>query len=131
MSSCARHKHCSVWRVSLKLYSTVADFVGFTAYARSHSQEPDRGERLLFPGVLTNAGGAYDSSTSSFTCPVTAHYYFYYSLWILVDDSYYNHCYIDVIMDGAHVITVSHYSSTYSSTTYCQCLIHVVTAITA
>ena len=80
----------------------VAEFVGFLAHASRECKELKRGDPLLFPGVLTNAGGAYDSSTSSFTCPVTAHYYVYYSL-LLVRQGRDEHCSLVVMRDAARV----------------------------
>ena len=54
--------------------STPADFVGFSAYATSN-QAPASGDVIALPGVVTNAGGAYNADTSTFTCPASAYYY--------------------------------------------------------
>ena len=43
--------------------------VGFTAYA-SANEHYDAYETIIFDTVVTNYGGAYDSDTGEFTCPV-------------------------------------------------------------
>ena len=47
--------------------------VGFTAYS-STSRAYGGHDPVIFDGVLANFGGAYDSISSTFTCPVTGVY---------------------------------------------------------
>ena len=44
--------------------------IGFTAYATADIIF-DPPETVIFDGVVSNYGGAYDSMTGVFTCPVT------------------------------------------------------------
>ena len=45
--------------------------IGFTAYATQHVIIENSPETVIFDGVLSNYGDAYDSMTGEFTCPVT------------------------------------------------------------
>ena len=45
--------------------------IGFTAYATQHVIIENPPETVIFDGVLSNYGGAYDSTTGEFTCPVS------------------------------------------------------------
>ena len=44
--------------------------VGFTAYATADI-DFDPPETVIFDGIVSNYGGAYDNTTGEFTCPVT------------------------------------------------------------
>ena len=95
-------------RLTLLMSALLTDFVGFSAYATDSSQTPAIGEVIEFPGVVTNAGGAYNPDTSTFTCPTTAYYYIYFSLYIyLYNPDYYN-CHIDITMDDVMIVEVRH-----------------------
>ena len=84
------------------------EFVGFSAYATSGSQTPAAGDVIELSGVVTNAGGAYNPDTSTFTCPTTAYYYIYFSLNVhIYDPSYYN-CRIYIMMDDSMIVEVRH-----------------------
>lgn len=74
------------------------DYVAFAAYATSH-QSPADGVDLQFAGVLTNAGDGYDSATSRFTCPLTGYYYFYFNLYVAMDEPNYDFCWVEMLMD--------------------------------
>ena len=65
------------------------------------------------PGVVTNAGGAYNPDTSTFTCPATAYYYIYFSLCLLMRDYDYNACHITVTMDDSMIVEVRHRDKYY------------------
>ena len=58
--------------------------------------------------MVTNAGGAYNPYTSTFTCPTTAYYYIYFSLCLLMRDYDYNACHITVTMDDSMIVEVRH-----------------------
>ena len=75
----------------------VTDFVGFSAYA-TNDQTPAANETILLPGVVTDAGDAYNPDTSIFTCPTTAYYYIYFSMYLRLDSIYYD-CHIGIMMD--------------------------------
>ena len=45
--------------------------IGFTAYATADMRFDDPLQTVIFDGVVANYGGAYDSTTGEFTCPVT------------------------------------------------------------
>ena len=82
-----------------------ADFVGFSAYATS-PQEPNVGEHVLFAGVMTNVGVAYDSATSVFTCPTSAFYYIYINIYMLLDATT-DICAVAVMLDDEIIVHVS------------------------
>ena len=44
--------------------------IGFTAYATA-IMALDSLQTVIFDGVVSNYGGAYDRTTGEFTCPVT------------------------------------------------------------
>lgn len=73
--------------------------MAFSAYATS-DQQPNNGDGVAFSGLITNAGSHYDGSTSRFTCPVTAYYYFYFSLYVHVDNPENVDCGIEIVLDG-------------------------------
>ena len=50
--------------------------VAFTARALSGNHEYADGDTVIFPQIITNIGGHYNSSTSKFTCPVDGTYMF-------------------------------------------------------
>ena len=81
------------------------DFVGFSAYAID-DQSPANGDVIELPGVETNAGGAYNPNTSTFTCPTTAYYYIYFSLCLRVRYSDNDDCNIDITMDDSRIVRV-------------------------
>ena len=83
------------------------DFVGFSAYTTSHQYGMASGTVISLPGVVTNAGGAYNPDTSTFTCPTTAYYYIYFSLNLAVTGLYYD-CHIDITMDDSMIVEVRH-----------------------
>ena len=58
--------------------------------------------------MVTNAGGAYNPDTSTFTCPTTAYYYIYFSLYVLMRDDDYYDCHIDLTMDDSVIAEVRH-----------------------
>ena len=95
-------------RLTLLMSVLLTDFVGFSAYATDSSQTPAIGEVIEFPGVVTNAGGAYNPDTSTFTCPTTAYYYIYFNLYVVMDDPSYGDCYIDITMDDSMIVRVRH-----------------------
>ena len=85
------------------------DFVGFSAYATS-TQYPDAGDVVEFRDTYVNAGGGYDTATSTFTCPTTGFYYIYFSVNVYVHDdssSDDDTCYIGIRQDGSIMATVS------------------------
>ena len=82
------------------------DFVGFLAYAIIDDQTPVSGDIIELSGVVTNAGGAYNSGTSTFTCPTSAYYYFHFSLLIEAGDSPYNYCRVHMTMDNVKIVMV-------------------------
>ena len=86
----------------------LTDFVGFSAYATSDNILPAIGDVISLPGVVTNAGGAYNPDTSTFTCPTTAYYYIYFNLYVVMDDPSYGDCYIDITMDDSMIVRVRH-----------------------
>ena len=86
----------------------VTDFVGFSAYA-TNDQTPAANETILLPGVVTDAGGAYNPDTSTFTCPTTAYYYIYFSLYLSLTATY-DDCHIDISMNDVQVVEVRHRS---------------------
>ena len=92
----------------LTLYGSVllTDFVGFSAYATS-SQYLASGDVISLPGVVTNAGGAYNPDTSTFTCPTTAYYYIYFSLYVQMNYPDYD-CHIDITIDDSMIVEVRH-----------------------
>ena len=87
------------------MYLTFTDFVGFSAYATS-LQTPANGDVIEFLGVVTNAGGAYNPDTSTFTCPTTAYYYIYFSLYLEIGYNGQDDCHIDITMDGGMIVEV-------------------------
>ena len=84
----------------------LTDFVGFTAYATISSQTPASGDVIALPGVVTNAGDAYNPDNSTFTCPTTAYYYIYVSLTVRMRDTDYYYCHIDITMDDLRIVEV-------------------------
>ena len=90
------------------------DFVGFSAYA-INSQTPAIGDVIELPGVVTNAGGAYNPSTSTFTCPTTAYYYICFNLYL---NNNYRDCHIDITMDDSMIAMVRHITASTSTCTY-------------
>ena len=85
----------------------LTDFVGFSAYATSNNI-PANGDVVQFLGVVTNAGGAYNPDTYTFTCPTTAYYYIYFSLFVYMNDPSYDACRIDITMDDSMIVEVRH-----------------------
>ena len=83
----------------------LTDFVGFSAYT-TIEQTPASGDVIALPGVVTNAGGAYNPDTSTFTCPTTAYYYIYFSLHVIAGYVGYDDCHIDITLDDAMVFEV-------------------------
>ena len=94
-------------RLTLLMSVLLTDFVGFSAYAIS-SGNPANGDIIELNGVVTNAGGAYNPDTSTFTCPTTAYYYIYFSLYVYLYDSTHKNCRIDVTMDDSMIVEVRH-----------------------
>ena len=47
--------------------------VGFSAYS-TDAVRYEAHETIIFENVVTNYGGAYNSDTGNFTCPVTGYY---------------------------------------------------------
>ena len=92
-------------RLTLLMSVLLTDFVGFSAYVTS-TKFPESGDVIALPGVVTNAGGAYNPDTSTFTCPTTAYYYIYFSLYLEIGYSYNDDCDIDITMDGGMVVEV-------------------------
>ena len=93
-------------RLALLMSVLLTDFVGFSAYPTSGSQTPAAGDVIELSGGVTNAGGAYNPDTSTFTCPTTAYYYIYFSLNVhIYDPSYYN-CRIYIMMDDSMIVEV-------------------------
>ena len=80
--------------------------MAFSAYAINY-QEPDFGERVMFTGVTTNSGGAYNRTSSVFTCPSSGFYYVYFHLGLTIDDDGYDYCFMEIVLDGRRVATVS------------------------
>ena len=93
--------------LTLLMSVLLTDFVGFSAYAIS-SGNPANGDIIELNGVVTNAGGAYNPDTSTFTCPTTAYYYIYFSLYVYLYDSTHKNCRIDVTMDDSMIVEVRH-----------------------
>ena len=91
----------------LCISNAFTDFVGFSAYATSN-QTPANGDVVQFLGVVTNAGGAYNPDTYTFTCPTTAYYYIYFSLFVYMNDPSYDACRIDITMDDSMIVEVRH-----------------------
>ena len=85
------------------------DFVGFSAYATT-TQYPNEGDIIQLPGVETNVGGGYDSSTSVFTCPMSGYYYIFSNIRINADDGY-APCFAGIRKDGTLMATVSYGSN--------------------
>ena len=83
----------------------VAEFVGFSAYS-AEGVAPADGERLPFESVVTNAGGGYDNNTSVFTCPANAYYYFYFSLYLRMNQNF-SDCHVDITLDGVLIVEVT------------------------
>ena len=65
---------------STALHQATAD-ASFSAYAYEGYQYPSAGEAILFPLVMTNTGGHYDSTASVYRCPVNGTYMFTFSLY--------------------------------------------------
>ena len=85
------------------------DFVGFSAYATS-TQYPDHGDVVEFPYTYVNAGGGYNTATSTFTCPTTGFYYIYFSVHVYIYDdnvSVFDECLIGIREDGSIMTAVS------------------------
>ena len=61
--------------------------VGFSAYA-TQNRDYNAGDLVLFDGVDTNIGGYYQSSSSTFLCPVDGVYVFSASLLTTEEDKY-------------------------------------------
>ena len=99
-------------RLTLLMSVLLTDFVGFSAYA-TMTQYPESGDVIALPGVVTNAGGAYNPDTSTFTCPTSAYYYIYFSLYVLMRDYDYNACHIDITMDDSRIVEVRHRDKYY------------------
>ena len=93
-------------RLTLLMSVLLTDFVGFSAYVTSDNILPPIGDVISLPGVVTNAGGAYNPDTSTFTCPTTAYYYIYFSLNILMRDYDYYECHIEITMDDSMIVEV-------------------------
>ena len=92
-------------RLTLLMSALLTEFVGFSAYATS-IQNPVSGDVIELHGVVTNAGGAYNPDTSTFTCPTTAYYYIYFNLCLYVDDPNYYNCRIYITMDNSMIVGV-------------------------
>ena len=71
----------------LCIYNAFTDVVGFSAYATNSQYPIAVGDVIALPGVVTNAGGAYNPDTSTFTCPITAFYYIYFNLYVYMEYS--------------------------------------------
>ena len=71
------------------------------------SQEYVTGDVISLPGVVTNSGGAYNLSTSTFTCPTAGHYYIYFNLYIEMSATY-DDCEIELTMDDSRIVEVRH-----------------------
>lgn len=56
---------------------------GFISFAARPTETKvyNEGELVEFPGIITNYGGHYDPSTSTFTCPYTGFYMFFVSVF--------------------------------------------------
>ena len=93
----------------LKIFYHCTDFVGFSAYSTSH-QDPNEGDVITFPSTSLNAGGVYNTTTSTFTCPTTGFYYIYFNVRLVIEDdssSDHDDCYIGIRKDGRRMVTVS------------------------
>ena len=102
----------------------VADFVGFSAYA-INSHKPVDGDVIELPGVVTNVGGAYSPDTFIFTCPTTAYYYIYFSLYIYLNDPNYERCHVAIIMDEEVVVEVRYCDKNNTCQEFHTCYIRV------
>lgn len=63
--------------------SSVVTFSAYATVDRSYAP----GSTLLFDGVITNVGGAYNTDTSEFLCPVRGYYLVSASLLSYEDNS--------------------------------------------
>ena len=55
--------------------------VSFSVYADPNWQFPELFDPIMFPYVMTNNGGHFDTEESVFTCPINGTYYFSISLY--------------------------------------------------
>ena len=90
----------------LSCNTSTVDFIGFSAYAISDGQAPSFGDIIELSGVVSNAGGAYNPDTSTFTCPTSAYYYFYFNLLIDAGFQNYDYCRVDITMDDVKIVEV-------------------------
>ena len=81
-----------------------SDFIGFSVHTTS-TQNPSDGQIILFDGVWTNVGSAYDSTTSIFTCPTSAYYYIYTHIRVGLD-SIYSACDFQIRLDDVVMVEV-------------------------
>ena len=61
----------------------MGDKVAFTAHAVSGVRAYARNETIIFDATVVNVGGAFNSTTSVFTCPAHGLYLFTFSLYSL------------------------------------------------
>ncbi|XP_061180615.1 caprin-2-like [Saccostrea echinata] len=63
------------------------EIIAFTAVLNYNTSISDlkKGQRIIFNGVITNLGNAYNDKTGTFHCPTTGLYGFYYNLHTLRD----------------------------------------------
>ena len=104
------HAHAIVFLMLMRSYvsNVFTDFVGFSAYTTS-TQSPGSGDVIALAGVLTNAGGAYNAGTSTFTCPTAAYYYIYYNLYLAMGYNGRRDCHVDIMMGGVMIVEVRYF----------------------
>ena len=74
-TNCNNYKNTSHKQLTIQYISELQSFVAFVAEANIDISYIN-GDVLQFQNSLTNHGNAYDSSTGTFTCPVTGYYFF-------------------------------------------------------
>ena len=81
----------------------VTDDVGFHAFATATELIPNDGP-VLFRGAAINTGYAYNTSTSTFTCPAQGLYFVYFNLNMMVED--FHGCDVDIMLNGERLAGV-------------------------
>ena len=63
----------------------------------------------MFQKALTNVGGGYDVSSSTFTCPESGTYHVYFNVRLWMDSGHHNECSIAIMLDGEIIaMVISH-----------------------
>ena len=88
------------------------DPVGFTAFAPVNTHYYTY-ESVQFPGIISNIGGHYDATNSSFTCPYKGVYVF--SVTAKADT--YDYIYLEIIRDGEFIAEAWGDGGSYASYT--------------